>query len=135
MRGRPEVCVGAVVVDGGDLLLIRRGQGSGVGLWSVPGGRVEPGETLQAAVVRELLEETGLTGRCGALMGVAERIGPEAHYVILDFTVSVATRRGAIAGDDADDVAWVGLERLDEMETRGELVPGLLAFLRAHGAL
>ena len=59
---RPEVAVGAIAVDAGRLLLVRRGHGPAAGLWSVPGGRVEPGEMLVEAVVRELAEETGLAG-------------------------------------------------------------------------
>ena len=59
---RPEVAVGAIAVDAERLLLVRRGHGPAAGLWSVPGGRVEPGEMLVEAVVRELAEETGLEG-------------------------------------------------------------------------
>ncbi|MHB1912084.1 MAG: NUDIX domain-containing protein, partial [Acidimicrobiales bacterium] len=65
---RPEVCVGAVVVDDDRLLLIRRGHGPAAGEWSVPGGRVEAGETLAEAVVREVLEETGLEIVCDDLL-------------------------------------------------------------------
>src|ERR1700737_4609256 len=81
---RPEVCVGVIAVDDGRLLLIRRGHGPAAGSWSVPGGRVEWGETLAEAVVRELAEETGLEGVCDQLVGWVERIGDGYHYVILD---------------------------------------------------
>lgn len=132
MTNRPEVCVGAVAVSDRRLLLVRRGRGSGVGLWSVPGGRVEAGESLTAAVVRELHEETGLTGTCGELLGVAERIGVRVHYVILDYRVDVVPGEPR-AGDDADDAAWVAWDDVERMDARGELVPGLLGFLRVHG--
>ena len=62
MAERPLVCVGAIALDGDRLLLVRRGQSLAAGRWSIPGGRVEPGETLAEAVVREVAEETGLEG-------------------------------------------------------------------------
>jgi ADP-ribose pyrophosphatase YjhB (NUDIX family) len=128
---RPEVCVGAVAVDGDRLLLVRRGRPPGVGLWSVPGGRVHTGETLAEAVVRELAEETGLDGVCDRFLGWVERIGPEHHFVILDFAVTVLAPDVARAGDDAAEVAWVPL---DEVSDR-PLVDGLLEFLAEHGVL
>ena len=76
---RPEVAVGAIAVDDDRLLLVRRGHGPAAGLWSVPGGRVEPGETLAEAVVRELGEETGLEGVAEQFVGWVERIGEGYH--------------------------------------------------------
>ena len=83
--GRPELCVGAVAVDHGLLLLVKRGTNPGKGLWSLPGGRVESGESVVAAVLRELKEETGLEGVCGSLVGWVERMGAEYHFVVMDF--------------------------------------------------
>ena len=131
MTDRPEVCVGAVVVDEERLLLVRRGRGAGVGLWSVPGGRVERGETLADAVVRELREETGLDGRCGELVGWVERIGADHHFVILDFRVRVDAGT-PVAGDDAAEVRWV--PRRDP-SAWPPTVPGLIDFLDEHGVL
>jgi 8-oxo-dGTP diphosphatase len=128
---RPEVCVGAVAVDNDCLLLIRRGHGPAAGEWSVPGGRVEEGETLAEAVVRELLEETGLEGVCGELVGWVERIGPHDHHVILDFRVDVLDGQTPVAGDDAVEVAWVPLPQVAELP----LVDGLAEFLHEHGIL
>lgn len=127
----PEVCVGAVVVDAGDILVVRRGRGRAAGEWSVPGGRVEAGETLAEAVVRELAEETGLEGVCDDFVGWVERIDAEAHYVILDFRVTVLERRAPIAGDDAAEAAWVPLGDVAELR----LVDGLAEFLHEHGIL
>jgi 8-oxo-dGTP diphosphatase len=128
---RPEVCVGAIAVLDGRLLLIRRGTPPGMGEWSVPGGRVEPGELLAEAVVRELREETGLEGICGGLIGVAERIEDTHHFVILDHEVTVLDGRAPTAATDAAAVRWVPLEEVAELP----LVEGLAEFLHDHGIL
>ena len=121
--------MGAVCVRDGRLLVVRRGRGVGAGRWSLPGGRVEPGETLAAAVRRELREETGLEVEVGELVGIAERISEAAHYVILDFW---AVARGtAVADDDAAAVAWVDDAELADLD----LVDGLWGFLDATGVL
>lgn len=123
--------MGAVATVEGRLLLVRRGRPPGAGAWSVPGGRVEPGEALADAVERELREETGLVGRCGPLLGWAEVVGPDHHFIILDFTVSVADPRPPVAGDDAAAAAWVPLGDVAALP----LVDGLEAFLRRHAVL
>lgn len=126
---KPEVCVGAVVVEDGRLLLIRRGRGPAQGEWSVPGGRVEGGELMAEAVVRELAEETGLEGVCGELIGWVERLGEDHHFVILDFAVTLLDPEAEpVAGDDAQEAAWVPLHDVTEMQ----LVGGLAEFLHDH---
>jgi ADP-ribose pyrophosphatase YjhB (NUDIX family) len=117
------------VVDDGRLLLVRRGRGAGAGKWSVPGGRVEPGETLAEAVVRELREETALDGVCDRYVGWVERISPDYHYVILDFALTVLPAEPR-AGDDAADVRWVPL---DDVGGWPPVVDGLVEFLADHG--
>jgi len=128
---RPEVCVGAIAVDDGRLLMVRRGHGPGSGEWSVPGGRVEPGETLAEAVVREVREETGLEAVCGPLVGWVERIGSDHHFVILDFAATVLDPGEPHAGGDAAEAAWIPLEELGGLR----LVEGLAEFLHEHGYL
>jgi len=124
--------VGGVVVHDGRLLLVRRGRGAGIGLWSVPGGRVDWGETLTDALVREVAEETGLDVVPAGWLGWVERIDVAHHFVIHDFLAQLADGSQpdqARPGDDASAVRWVELEELDQIE---ELVPGLLDFLRLH---
>jgi ADP-ribose pyrophosphatase YjhB (NUDIX family) len=103
-------CVGGIVRDdAGRLLLIRRGTEPGLGRWSVPGGRVEPGEDDRAAVRREVAEETGLEVSAHAVVGTVERPGPGGStYTITDYACGLASDPSAArAGDDADAVAWV----------------------------
>ncbi len=121
--------MGAIAVDEQRLLLVRRGQGPAAGAWSLPGGRVEAGETLAEAVLRELSEETGLEGVCDELVGWVERMGPDHHFVILDFAVTVLEPREPTPGDDALEAEWVPL---DEVAHR-RLADGLAEFLHEHG--
>ena len=127
----PQVCVGAVAVDDDRLLLVRRGHGPAAGVWSSPGGRVEPGETLAEAVLRELAEETGLDGVCDELVGWVERIDDEHHLVILDFRVSILEPADPVAGSDAAEAAWVPLSDVADLA----LPDGLAEFLHEHGIL
>lgn len=110
------------------LLLVRRGHAPGAGEWSVPGGRVEAGETLAEAVVRELREETGLEGVCRELVGWTEIIGEDGHFVVLDFAVTVRAALAPVPGDDATEAAWVPRH---DVAAR-QLVTGLAQFLRDH---
>jgi ADP-ribose pyrophosphatase YjhB (NUDIX family) len=127
MTGRIVPCVGALIRDSaGRLLLIQRGHDPGAGLWSLPGGRIEPGETDQQAVVREIAEETGLTVVCGRLAGTATLPGLGSDIVVVrDYLAEVVGGR-LTAGDDAAQARFV-----DEAElARLPLTPGLLDFLR-----
>jgi 8-oxo-dGTP diphosphatase len=135
--GRPRIpCVGAVIRDdAGRLLMILRGHDPGRGLWSIPGGRIEPGETPEQAVVREVREETGLEVSCGPLLGSAELPGLDGAIVdIRDYRAFLAPGSAAglaSAGDDAADVRWVSDAEATAMDERGEVTSGLLTTLRA----
>jgi ADP-ribose pyrophosphatase YjhB (NUDIX family) len=129
---RPVAAVGAIVIDGdGRVLLVRRGRPPGEGLWSLPGGKVEMGERLADAVVREVREETGLEVACGRLVEVVERMGDGWHYVILDYRCE--PRGGTLrAGDDVSDARWVTRAELDALPTTEGLGPVIdLAFAAA----
>ena len=114
---RPVPAVGAIVLDdAGRVLVVRRGRPPGEGLWSLPGGKLEPGERLADAVVREVREETGLEVVCGRLVEVVERWGDGWHYVILDYLCE--PRGGTLrAGDDVSDARWVTRDELDALPT------------------
>lgn len=131
MTTRPELSVGAVMVHDGSLLLVRRGHGPAAGEWSVPGGRVEWGEMLAEAVVREVLEETGLECVCGEQLGWVEIITDEHHFVILDFIATVLEHGEPVAGDDAAEVRWVPVDEVLGLN----IVEGLPEFLHEHGIL
>jgi len=128
---RAEVCVGAITVYDDELLLIQRDTEPGRGEWSVPGGRVEGGELLAEAVVREVREEAGVEVVCGPLVGVVERIDHDRHFVILDFSATVLDPTEAVAGDDAAAARWVPLADVAELP----LVEGLAEFLHEHGVI
>lgn len=120
-------CVGAVVLDERrGLLLVRRANEPGRGLWSIPGGRVEPGETAAAAVVREVREETGLEVTVGRLLGSVVR----GRYDIDDFACT-AVGGTLVAGDDALEARFVVPDELTALP----LTEDLLETLRGWDAL
>lgn len=127
----PACCVGGVALWGEKLLLIRRAKPPGQGFWSIPGGHVEPGESWQEAVEREVREETGLVATCGSFIGWVERSAGGDRYLIADFLVDVLAPETAAAGDDAADLTFADAEDMKLLE----IAPGLLSFLTEHGVL
>ena len=126
-------CVGAVIRDdAGRLLLIRRGHEPGMGLWSVPGGRVEDGESDEDALVREIREETGLIVAPGRLVGTIRHPSgvTGSEFDIRDYAAEV-TGGTLIPGDDADDAMWAEPGELDSLP----MASGLLEALRSWGVL
>lgn len=108
----PIVGVGAIVFDdAGRVLLVERGKAPSQGLWSIPGGRLEPGETLAQAVAREVHEETGLIVEVGTLACVLERLGDDYHFVLLDYFARITGGRLA-AASDARAARFVAFEEL-----------------------
>ncbi len=128
--------VGAVVLDrAGRLLMVRRGHDPDRGRWSVPGGRVEDGESDAEAVAREVLEETALAVQPGALLGEVRRDGPGGVvYAIRDYrcTPVPGSELDAVRpGDDAAEVGWFSPQQLRTLDCTS----GLLDSLTAWGAL
>jgi ADP-ribose pyrophosphatase YjhB (NUDIX family) len=130
----PFVGVGAIIVRGGRVLLIRRGQAPLLGEWSLPGGVLECGETLREAAVREAREETGLIVQAGDQLGVYERVtrGDDGrvryHYVLIDF-LCVPAGGQLQAGSDATDARWFSSQELEGLnlpqDTREVIQKGL----------
>lgn len=122
----------AVVRDADDkILLVLRSREPDAGCWSVPGGRVEPGESLKDAATREAFEETGLR------IAIEREVwsldvpnGPDEVYEIHDFLAHVVDGN-MVAGDDAADVGWFGQREMEDMP----LTPDLLAYLTGYGVL
>lgn len=128
---QPQIGVGAIVVHDGALLMVQRGHDPGAGLWSVPGGRLETGEFISDALVREVREETGVDIEIGNLAGILEVPGPELHYVILDHFATVAGNSEPVAGGDAAVARWVPLDEVVELDC----TPRFIETMRAWGVL
>jgi 8-oxo-dGTP diphosphatase len=132
MPGPRIDCVGAIITDAtGRLLLIKRGHEPEAGRWSLPGGRIEPGESDQQALVREVREETGLQVAPGRLAGTVDRPWPGGRVLVIRDYEAVVTGGDLAAGDDADDARWVSPRDFGGLP----LTSGLLEALYAWGVL
>jgi len=132
VSGRVVPCVGAVIKDDlGRLLLIKRGHSPGAGLWSLPGGRIEPGETDAEALMREVSEETGLAVEAGHLLGTVQ--WPARDGDVFDIRDYTATVTGGLLqpGDDAADARWVDAIELESLP----ITEGLTETLTSWGVL
>ena len=120
-------CIGAVVFDDqGRLLLVQRANPPAQGLWSLPGGRQEPGETAEQGVVREVHEETGLTVRVEREVGTVVRQAPSGDdYVIRDFVCAVRGDDAVVAADDAADARFFPVSELADLPTSEGLIEAL----------
>ena len=133
----PRVGVGAIVLHEGRVLLVKRGRAPGLGLWSVPGGLVDLGETTVDAARREVAEETGLKVRIAGLVGVLDRVTRDAegrvryHWVLIDYLAVPESTESLTAGSDAAEARWV---TVDEVE-RLPITEGLVDMIRRAVAL
>jgi len=106
---RPVPCVGVVCLRGAEVLLIKRGKEPRLGQWSIPGGRMEWGETVTDAALRELREETGVEAELLGLIEVLDHISEHGHAVLIDFAARW-TSGEPVSGDDAADARFFPLE-------------------------
>ena len=115
MASKIGVGVGAIVTNQAQLLMVRRAKDPGRGLWTIPGGHVEPGEYLSDALVREVREETALQVEVDDLVGILELPGDD-HLVILDYHATVIGDGLLSPGDDVDDVRWVPFDEVSDLD-------------------
>jgi len=127
----PRVGVGAVVLDAGRVLLVRRGKPPLAGKWSLPGGLLELGETTAEAARREVAEECGLQIRVGELAGILDRVVRDGqgriryHWVLVDYVATVESGE-LCAASDADEAIWVEVDEVARLDT----TDGLLDMIR-----
>jgi ADP-ribose pyrophosphatase YjhB (NUDIX family) len=134
----PRVGVGAVVLEGGRVLLVRRGKPPLAGKWSLPGGLVELGETTREAIRREVAEECGLEIRVGEVAGILDRVVRDGegriryHWVLVDY-VAFPESGTLCAGTDADEALWVEVDEVERLDTTDGLMDMIRRALAVAG--
>jgi 8-oxo-dGTP diphosphatase len=132
----PRVGVGAVVLSGDRVLLVKRGGQPSSGKWSLPGGMVELGETTVQAVEREIAEECGLQIRVAGVAGVLDRVVKDAegrvryHWVLVDY-LAYPESESICAGSDAAEARWVPVDEVEDLD----VTDGLLDMIHRAVAL
>ncbi len=133
---RPIASVGAIILREDNVLLVKRGVEPSAGLWSIPGGAIELGETAQDALVREVKEETGLEVEPEEVVEVfntilEERGRVQYHYVIIDYLCRYVS--GEIApASDVEDARWVSITDLDRYQMTSTARPAIAAALKTR---
>jgi ADP-ribose pyrophosphatase YjhB (NUDIX family) len=129
---RPIPGVGVAVIKDGALLMVKRGRGPNAGMWAIPGGKVDYGESMPAAAIRELREETGIVAEIERVIWVGDAIGPgdppDWHYTLVDYLARMTGGR-LEAADDAELVAWVPLDQVLDLPVTPTM-PDLVEALR-----
>jgi 8-oxo-dGTP diphosphatase len=132
----PRVGVGAVILDGRRVLLVKRGGQPSAGKWSLPGGLVDLGETTVEAIAREVAEECGLRIRIAGLAGIVDRVVRDDagrvryHYVLVDY-LAYPDAGTLVAGSDAADAQWVDVDAVERLD----ITDGLVDMIRRAQAL
>jgi 8-oxo-dGTP diphosphatase len=121
----PTPCAGVICFRGDEVLLIKRGKPPRQGQWSIPGGRIEPGEPASIAAMRELREETGVEAEYLGLVDVVDYLAPDRHYVLIDYAARWIARE-PVAGDDAADARFVPVAEIDTLGMWDETVRVIL---------
>ncbi|QGA53444.1 NUDIX domain-containing protein [Sulfolobus sp. E5-1-F] len=128
---RPLVAVGCLIVEENKVLLVKRKNPPNAGLWAIPGGKVEYGETLEDALKREMREETGLEIAVGNILSIVQVIDQGYHYVILDFECKPIGGK-LNASSDALEVEYIPFNKLENIPTTRTTYEMLIKYLKGE---
>lgn len=118
---RPILGVSCLLLHDNHALLARRGKDPAKGLWSLPGGKLEWGETLEGAVTREISEETGIIIANPLFAEFVEIIQDDHHFVIAVFIIHLAERGELVAGDDVTDARWFSFSQIQNLDDQEQM--------------